>query len=131
MATEAPSKAFRARMALCDHELRHVQKWASANCALHAIFRNAAGTAILIGLRDHARTSASFARSLRCALLRMGVASQALRGKWCFLISEREAIVLCGEPTSVISREALCAEERDDAGAPSDEGEARVVDLLR
>ena len=95
MAAEAPSKAFRARIDLDDHEVLRVQQYAATSCALHAIFRSERGTTILIGLRDTARSSASFARSLGGALQRMGVpVAQALRSKWCSL-SPREKRSLC------------------------------------
>ena len=138
MATEAPSKAFRARIYLADHEVFRVQRWAALNCALSATFRNERGITILIGLRDTARTSASFARSIRSALVNMGVAATpALRGKWCTLISEKEAVALCvdtatafrDEPSRAESRTVSCAVSGP--GIACDDDDARVVNLLR
>ena len=127
MAAEAPSKAFRARIDLDDHEVLRVQRYTTTSCALHAMFYSERGTTILIGLRDTARSSASFARSLRWVLHRIGVSvAQALRGKRCSLISEREAVSLCVVATLVIPRDPSHTETTT-AGAQ----EARIVNLSR
>ncbi len=62
---------------------------------MSAAFRSDQGGAVLIGLKDCPRTSASFGRTLRSAMRGMGIPTNALRGHWCTLMSEREAVALC------------------------------------
>ncbi len=91
----ATSKAFRAQLRLSEHEAAHLQRGATLNCAMGAVFSSDRGRVVLVGLRDTPRTSASFGRTIRSALRRMCISTVALRGHWCHLISEQEAITLC------------------------------------
>ncbi len=91
----ATSKAFRAQLRLSEHEAAHLQRWATLNCAMSAVFCSDRGGVVLVGLRDTPRTSASFGRTIRSALRAMGIPTAALRGHWCHLVSEQEAIALC------------------------------------
>ena len=120
MSAAATSKAFRARLQLHDHELLALQNWAMSNCALHSLFRSG-GATVLVALRAAPQTSSSFARTLRGALRRRGFCTTGLRGRWLFLISEREAISSCvGTATELLL----------EAPAPAREEESRTLARL-
>ena len=141
-AASTTSKAFRAQMQLPDHEISILEKWAARNCALHAIFSasdRGRGT-VLIGLRAVPQTSASFARTIRNALRRFGVSTSGLRGRWLFVISEREAISAClasaeppaeAPPPRAVERRCTSGRRPPLASPTVDDSDARVVELLR
>jgi hypothetical protein len=136
-ASTSTSKAFRAQLTLQDHEIPIVQRWASFNCALYALFRSDRGAIVLVGLRNSPQTSASFARTLRNVLRRASASTQGLRGHWLFLISEREAISVCVGSSELPLGAPSHPEERPrirghtlPPGADED-SEDSVVDLLR
>ena len=76
------SKAFRARLNLLDHEIERLQRWALANCAMHATFRSDHGAVVIVCLRDMRRTSASFSRTLRAVMKKFAIPTSGLRGQW-------------------------------------------------
>jgi hypothetical protein len=94
------SKAFRARLKLLDHEIERLQRWALANCAMHATFRSDHGAVVMVCLRDMRRTSASFSRTLRAVMQKFAIPTSGLRGQWLHLISEAEALALCSPAVS-------------------------------
>ena len=76
-------------------QIDNLQRWANRNCALNAMFGNSTGTKIvMIGLRDQARTAASFSRTLRGIFRRYAIDETALKGKWLHLLSSNEALKL-------------------------------------
>ena len=74
-----------------------MQIWAARYCALSAVFRSDRSTTILIGLKDEARSSASFARTIRSVLKKLAIPTGArtLRGRWLSLITVGECVALC------------------------------------
>ena len=111
------SKAFRCALPrMAEHQARLVQEWANASCSLNSIFMNGRGQVVLVGLKDQARTSASFSRMVRAVLRQRGIDDRALRGKWLNLISAQEALTLCGAHNLDLSYPAQQAQnvERDD-----------------
>ena len=137
-ALTSTSKAFRATLALKDHEVLVLQRWASLNCALHACFRSDRGITVLVALRSSPQTSASFARTIRNALRRCGISTAGLRGHWLFLISEREAISLCvgnaelpPEPPRALEQCCTSGRHSSMATPTVDDRDANVVELLR
>ena len=130
------SKAFRACLALRDHEVGALQQWAARSCALHAVFRSERGSTVLVGLRASPQTSASFARTLRSALRKCAVPTSGLRGRWVFLLSEREAISLCLDNSDVLlgnpqlALRAAAGDTTPRAAARADDGDdTRLVTL--
>ena len=96
----AASKAFRAQLRLREHEVERLQRWAMANCSMHAMFASDRGTVVIVCLRDRRRTSASFSRTLRAVMQQLAIPTSGLRGQWLNLISEAEAIALCSPAVS-------------------------------
>lgn len=86
------SKGFRARIpGLLPHQRDALDRWASRHCAQAVLLDGDPTAAILLGLRDTERTSASHARTLRAALHQMA-AAPPLRGRWCTLVSATEVL---------------------------------------
>ena len=105
---------------MAEHQARLVQQWANANTSPNAVFVNGHGRVVLVGLKDHARTSASFSRMVRSVLRQRGIDDTPLRGRWLTLISAQEALMLCGahnfEPEGTLHpQQARNAEPDDDA----------------
>ena len=89
------SKAFRCTLPMLrDDQLTNLRRWAELHCAQSIVFRDDRGSAVFVGLKAQFRTSASFARSIRTALRRLCI-DVPLRGRWCSLISPREALSIC------------------------------------
>ena len=90
------SKAFRCTLpsGLRDDQLNNIRHWAYLHCAQSGFFRDDHGSVVFCGLKDEFRTSASFARTIRTALQRLCI-DVPLRGRWCSLISPREALSIC------------------------------------
>ena len=86
------SKAFRCALpTLRDDQVKNLARWAVLHCAQSSIFRGERGSVVLVGLKDEFRTSASFARTVRTALRRL-CTDVPLRGRWCTLITQAEAL---------------------------------------
>ena len=95
---QSASKGFRACLRLRnDQEVARVQIWAAHHCALSTMFRSDRFTTILIGLKDEARSSASFARTIHSVLNKLAIptGAQTLRGRWLSLITVGECVALC------------------------------------
>ena len=90
------SKAFRCTLpgGLRDDQVSNIRHWAYLHCAQSGIFRDDRGGVVLVGLKDELRTCASFSRTVRTALLRLSI-DVPLRGRWCALITLREALSIC------------------------------------
>ena len=121
-ASTSTSKAFRARLKLNDHQTERLQRWAMANCAMHAAFRSDQGAVVIVCLRDTRRTSSSFSRTLRAVMNKLAIPTSGLRGQWLHLISEAEAIALCSPAISGSSPPVVSAQTHD-------EEDVRVVHL--
>ena len=89
------SKAFRCTLPMLrEDQLTNLRRWADLHCARSIVFRDGRFSVVFVGLKDQFRTSASFARSIRTAL-RVLCIDAPLRGRWCSLISPREALSIC------------------------------------
>ena len=89
------SKAFRCTLPMLrDDQLTNLRRWAELHCAQSIVFRDGRGSVVFCGLKDEFRTSASFARTIRTALQRLSI-DTPLRGRWCSLITSREALSAC------------------------------------
>ena len=117
------SKAFRCTLpVLRDDQLTNLRRWAELHCAQSIAFRDDRGSAVLVGLKAEFRTSASFSRTVRTALRRLCL-DVPLRGRWCSLISPREALSICA--SDFASRGAALPP----AGGAADDSDVRVVAL--
>ena len=89
------SKAFRCTLpGARDDQVTNLCHWAELHCAQSIVFRDDRGGVVLVGLKDEFRTCASFARTVRTALRRLCI-DVPLRGRWCSLITAREALSIC------------------------------------
>ena len=124
------SKAFRCALpTLRDHEVTHLSKWAVLHCSQSSIFRGEHGSVVLVGLKDEFRTSASFARTVRTALRRLCI-DVPLRGRWCTLITQAEALSIFASgaaPGGAVDAGARPAERF--ASPREDDTDVRVVAL--
>ena len=123
------SKGFRARIpGLLPHQREALHGWASCHCAQAVLLDGDPTVAILLGLRDTPRTSASHARTLRAALHQMA-ATPTLKGRWCTLVSAAEVLscVLAEES----ARRSLGRNAQAHAASTDlpDDDEERVVTL--
>ena len=67
---------------------------------------------MFVGLRAELRTCASFSRTVRTALRRLCI-DAPLRGRWCVLITPREALSVCASECEFRGA-APCAEDDND-----------------
>ena len=90
------SKAFRCTLpsGLRDDQLSNIRYWAYLHCAQSGLFRVDRGVVVLVGVKDEFRTAASFGRTIRTALRRLCI-DVPLRGRWCSLLTAREALGIC------------------------------------
>ena len=90
------SKAFRCTLpsGLRDDQLSNIRHWAYLHCAQSGLLRDDRGVVVLVGVKDEFRTAASFGRTIRTALRRLCI-DVPLRGRWCTLITPREALSIC------------------------------------
>ena len=127
------SKAFRARIQLSDEHALRLQTFAAKNFALSCVFRSGRST-ILIGLTDRARCAASFARTLRSALKRMAIPTdaRALNGHWVTLVSAHQAVVLCaGTGDLPVSHPAGASAQPTGEAGNSSQSDVKLVTLPR
>ena len=89
-------------MKLTDEHTARLQAWARNNFALHSMFRSNSNVVILVALTDKPRRAASFARTLRAAMQRLALPTDArtLQGHWVHLLSEAEVLTLCAPELS-------------------------------
>ena len=114
------SKAFRCTFPMIrDDQLNNLRRWADLHCAQSIVFRDDRGSAVFVGLKAEHRTCASFSRTVRAALRRLCI-DVPLRGRWCVLITPREALSVCASE---------CAFRG--AALPSARGAARGADAAR
>ncbi len=109
---------------LRDDQLTNLRRWAELHCAQSIVFRDDRGSVVFCGLKDEFRTSASFARTVRTALQRLCI-DVPLRGRWCSLITAREALSVCATDCgqSGAARDTPAASRIDDAV----DGDIRIV----
>jgi len=89
------SKAFRCTLPMLrDDQLTNLRRWAELHCAQSIVFRDDRSNAVFVGLKANLRTCASFSRTVRTALRRLCI-DVPLRGRWCSLITPREALSIC------------------------------------
>ena len=111
------SKAFRCTFPVIrDDQLNNLRRWADLHCAQSIVFRDDRGGVVLVGLKDEFRTCASFSRTVRTALLRLSI-NVPLRGRWCALLTPREALSICAADNGQRSdaRDTPAASRTDDA----------------
>ena len=123
------SKAFRCTFPMLrEDQVANLRRWADLHCAQSIVFRDDRGSAVFVGLRAELRTCASFSRTVRTALRRLCI-DVPLRGRWCVLITPREALSICA--TDIGQRDAA----RDTPAASRIDGSAdediRIVALHR
>ena len=119
------SKAFRCTLPMHrDDQIINLRRWADLHCAQSIVFRDDRGGVVLVGLKDEFRTCASFSRTVRTALLRPCI-DVPLRGRWCSLITAREALSVCASDCgpSGAARDTPAASRIDDAV----DGDIRIV----
>ena len=89
------SKAFRCTLPMLrEDQVANLRRWADLHCAQSIVFRDDRGSAVFVGLKAELRTCASFSRTVRTALRRLCI-DVPLRGRWCTLITPREALTIC------------------------------------
>ncbi len=109
------SKAFRCVLPrMREDQVRHIQKWAHAECAMSALFANGSGKVVLVGLRDKERNAASFSRTLRSVLRKYAIDDRSLRGKWLNLLTVQEALQLCSGSEIALPSKPTGTEENDE-----------------
>ena len=122
------SKAFRCTLPMLrEDQVANLRRWADLHCAQSIVFRDDRGSAVFVGLKAELRTCASFSRTVRTALRRLCI-DVPLRGRWCTLITPREALSICASESS--SRGAdVGAQPAERLASPHDDDNARVVAL--
>ena len=121
------SKAFRCTLPMLrDDQLTNLRRWAELHCAQSIVFRHDRGNAVLC---------ASFSRTVRTALRRLCI-DVPLRGRWCTLITPREALTICASDFASRGAALPPAGDAVDAGARqriasahADDSDVRVVAL--
>ena len=112
------SKAFRCTLPMLrEDQVANLRRWADLHCAQSIVFRDDRGSAVFC---------ASFSRTVRTALRRLCI-DLPLRGRWCALITPREALSICA--TDIGRRDAardMPATSRIDEAADDD---IRVIAL--
>ena len=89
------SKAFRCTLPMLrDDQIINLRLWADLHCAQSIVFHDDRGSAVFVGLTAQLRTCASLSRTVRTALRRLCI-DVPLRGRWCTLITPREALAIC------------------------------------
>ena len=123
------SKAFRCTLPMLrDDQLTNLRRWAELHCAQSIFFRADHGSVVFCGLKDEFRTSASFARTIRTALQRLCI-DVPLRGRWCSLITSREALSICASESASRGADAGAQPAERLASLHDDDNDVRVVAL--
>ena len=130
------SKAFRCTPPMLrDDQIINLRRWADLHCAQSIVLHDDRGSAVFVGLKAQLRTCASFSRTVRTALRRLCI-DVPLRGRWCTLITPREALTICA--SDFASRGAALPPAGDAVGAGArqriasahaDDSDVRVVAL--
>ena len=132
------SKAFRCTLPMLrEDQVANLRRWADLHCAQSIVFRDDRGSAVFVGLRAELRTCASFSRTVRTALRRLCI-NVPLRGRWCVLITPREALSIGASecafrgaalpPTGSVVDAGARPSERS-ASPHEDDNDVRVVAL--
>ena len=122
------SKAFRCTLPMLrDDQLTNLRRWAELHCAQSIVFRADRGF-VFVGLKAQFRTSAGFARTVRTALRRLCIDVQ-LRGRWCSLITSREALSICASESASRGADAGAQPAERFASPHDDDNDVRVVAL--
>ena len=111
------SKAFRCTLPLLrDDQIINLRRWADLQCAQSIVFRDDRGSAVFVGLKAQLRTCASFSRTVRTALRRLCI-DVPLRGRWCSLLTPREALSICASDSGQrdAARDTPAASRIDDS----------------
>ena len=120
------SKVFRCILpGIRGDQETNLRRWAYLHCAQSTVFRDGRGV-VFVGLKDELRTSASFARTVRRALRRLCV-DVPLRGRWCVLITPREALCICASDCA--ARDAALPPEGGAVDVGDGDSDVRVVAL--
>ena len=132
------SKAFRCTLPMLrEDQVANLRRWADLHCAQSIVFRNDRGSAVFVGLKAELRTCASFSPTVRTALRRLCI-DVPLRGRWCTLITPREALSICASDSASRGATLPPAGDAVDAGARpaercgsprDDDNDVRVVAL--
>ena len=124
------SKAFRCTLpsGLRDDQVNNIRHWAYLHCAQSGFFRDDRGVVVLVGVKDEFRTAASFGRTIRTALRRLCI-DVPLRGRWCTLITPREALSICASESASRGADAGAQPAERLASPHDDDNDVRVVAL--
>ena len=123
------SKAFRCTLPLLrDDQIINLRRWADLQCAQSIVFRDDRGSAVFVGLKAQLRTCASFSRTVRTALRRLCI-DVPLRGRWCVLITPREALSVCASECACRGAALPSARGADASPCAEDDNDVRVVAL--
>ena len=111
------SKAFRCTLPMLrEDQVANLRRWADLHCAQSIVFRDDHSGAVFVGLKAEVRTCASFSRTVRTALRRLSI-DVPLRGRWCVLITPREALSICASDFALRGAALPPAGDAVDAGA--------------
>ena len=123
------SKAFRCTLPLLrDDQIINLRRWADLQCAQSIVFRDDRGSAVFVGLKAELRTCASFSRTVRTALRRLCI-DVPLRGRWCTLITPREALSICASESASRGADAGAQPAGRLASPHDDDNDVHVVAL--
>ena len=123
------SKAFRCVLPpMREDQLTNLRRWAELHCAQSIVFRDDRGSAVFVGLKAELRTCASFSRTVRTALRRLCI-DVPLRGRWCVLITPREALSVCASECAFHDAALPSARGADASPCAEDDNDVRVVAL--
>ena len=123
------SKAFRCTLPMLrNDQVANLRRWAELHCAQSIVFRGDHGSVVFCGLKDEFRTSASFSRTVRTALRRLCI-DAPLRGRWCALLTPREALSICASESASRGADAGAQPAERFASPHDDDNDVRVVAL--
>ena len=118
------SKAFRCTLPMLrDDQLTNLRRWAELHCAQSIVVRDDRGNAVFVG-----RTCASFSRTIRTTLRRLCI-DVRLRGRWCVLITPREALSVCASECAFRGAALPSARGADASPCAEDDNDVLVVAL--
>ena len=124
------SKAFRCTLPMLrEDQVANLRRWANLHCAQSIVFRDDRGSAVFVGLKAELRTCASFSRTVRTALRRLCI-DVPLRGRWCAILTPREALSICANASASRGADAG-AQPAERLASPhdDDDNDVRVVAL--
>ena len=123
------SKAFRCTLPMLrEDQVANLRRWAELHCAQSIVFRDDHGSVVFCGLKDEFRTSASVSRTVRTALRRLCI-DTPLRGRWCALLTPREALSICASESASRGADAGAQPAERFASPHDDDNDVRVVAL--